>query len=152
MNKITSKENRLTIIIALIFLLSFGTAGVLILVSSIQKKVNCSENTKGIVIENRRSYSNGKHKYSPIVQFEVDGKINIVKSNVAASPKTFDEGDTVTIFYNPKNVNEIWIKGHFSFAFIFLGIILLVVGVGIFIVIIHGVLCSDPAEIKEQNE
>lgn len=138
MNKIRIEENRLEIIVALIFLFMFGTAGVLVLVSSINYKANCTEYTEGIVIENSRI----KSMYSPTVQFNVNGKINIVKSNLATRPKSFNEGDIVSIYYNPNNVKEIWIQGHNSNTLIFLGIALIAVGVSIATVIFCGIRSS----------
>lgn len=135
-----------------IFALGFGTVGVIIIHSAYTKEHTYSAMTTGIVIDyNRYSYNN-RHKYSPIVEYRVGNQVFTGETNVRLNYRSFKEGESVPVFYNPKSPNEFYIKEYDLKTTYMIGAIFLLVGIGILVVFVLSAVIGRIKTDKAQKD
>ena len=105
-------------VISILFLLVFGAAflGVGIFLMREQKHLKevCITEVQSTVIENKkRTVKRKKHKtsikYTPVFEYDYNGKTYTFQSSISTNPPRFDEGEKVQIFLNPDDPHEVYV-------------------------------------------
>lgn len=134
-------------LVCLLGLIFFGTA--IIVRITMKKKQSCyTEKTEGTVVENKlirernsvigESTEYYMHYYA-IVSYNVNGKTYTCKSNIHGAKPLHQEGDIVTICYNPQKPEKFFVqeeqyvakKVQYIFAAIGIGLLIIGVAAGI---------------------
>lgn len=92
-------------------------AGAIALGASTRHFLAAAERAEGTVIDllPSRSSSSDSVLYSPVVEFKTpDGREYEVRSKVASSPPSYEEGEKVTVLYRPEAPGDAQIDGFFS--------------------------------------
>lgn len=125
----------------MIWLLSFGGIGMVLLLCGIamlawedRKKKRCVEKCEGVICSAKRYYSDHRHMYCPIYEYEYGNEVyrreSFVSSN--AQPKI---GKKVTLYINPDKPEEYYTKSvimkMIEGIFISIGVIFIVIGVAL---------------------
>lgn len=132
-----------------VFVLGFGAAGVLMLHSTYIKGKACSAETDGIVIDYNRNY---KHMYTPIVEYQVGDQMFTSGTNTRSNHRPFKKGESVSIYYNPKNPDEFYLKGYDLKVTYSLGVIFVVFSMGVLTVSVLFAVISRTKMDKERKE
>jgi hypothetical protein len=60
--------------------------------------------TTGVVLANDVEYNRAQRTYYPVVRFVLrGGQTSVVRSTVGADPPEFRQGETVTVYYDPRD-------------------------------------------------
>lgn len=124
------KESSLKVYHILFFLgLIFTLVGSMFLLITIgfelvneERTENCIEETTATCSgferhTNTSTSSTSRHdtvSYAPVFEYYVDGKLHIYVHNVSSNTLFYEEGDIVTMLYNPDNPDEAYILGDTS--------------------------------------
>ena len=121
------------IIIGIVFL----AVGIFMFVKGNAQAKRCTEEAVGKVVEMHEDVSTDSdgqitYTYYPIIEYTAGDKTVSKQSDTGSS--NYKINDSVTILYNPDNVEEYVIKGDnssniFGIAFIALGAVTLVIGI-----------------------
>ena len=100
----------------------FFSIGVLMLLiagylyyKSIEFKKNSLKTTAEVIELVSHQSNNNSIMYSPKLSYVVNGEKYFYTSNTSSSPSSYDIGEKVTVFYDPKNPNEIELDGLYSY-------------------------------------
>lgn len=81
-----------------------------------EKKEVCIEFTQGTIIQMKKitERSNGEYvkRWVPIYEYEIDGVRYERESSNSYKNGAFEEGDKVDIYYNPDNLEELYIPAE----------------------------------------
>ena len=97
--------------------------------------------TDAIVVETVRKRmdhldgSGSGFTYFPVFKYDVDGSSHTVQDNMGSAKPKYEDGETVKILYNKKDVTKIIIAGDYTFlifAIVFSLIGLFMLGLGFF--------------------
>ena len=125
-----AKDLKIMCIGLIAFGLIFAIIGGVIVSKKIISKNRCTDEVKGVVIENVLSSSNEDgSSYAPVFEYEYNGVKHRYKSNVYTSPPSYDVGESVTIMVDPDDPEDIYVIGYYS-TWVF-GIVFLAVGLGV---------------------
>lgn len=122
------KENSLKIYHVLFFLgLIFTIIGSMFLLITVgfelaneELQKNCIEETTAVCsgfekhTEAFGTYKRSTVSYAPVFEYYVDGKLHIYVHNISSNTLFYEEGDIVTMLYNPDNPDEVYILGDVS--------------------------------------
>lgn len=109
----------LCLVVGIVF---FGVAFFLVRQAR-QKKLRCSRQTLATItayVEKRDRINDGPIKtfYFPVYQYSIGGIWFEIKSNCGYSPKPYEEGSQILLFYNPNNPEDFCIEKDFSIKFL----------------------------------
>lgn len=130
----TGKKSRgkiFLIIFLIFFSLGFGILGTVMVRSAYAKERVCSASAEGMVVGYRDSSRNNKHRYSPIVEYRADHQIFTGETNIWFNYRPFEEGEYVSVYYNPEEPEDFYIKQYDLPATYKMGAIFLLVALGI---------------------
>ena len=114
-----------------VFSLGFGILGAVMIHSADAKERSYSTSAEGMVIGYRDSSRNSKHSYSPIVEYRADHQIFTGETNIWFNYRPFQEGEYVSIYYNPEKPEDFYIKQYDLPTTYKMGAIFLLVALGI---------------------
>lgn len=110
-----------------------------------EKKEKCVSETTATVIDIKKERMGTTDDYSytwyPVYEYTVDGQQITKKSNIGNGETRFEKGQQVTLYYNPDNLEEIYVpeENAESLAALFkvMGTVFLIVG---FIPLVVGII------------
>lgn len=137
------------LIIGLILLLGiiFLSIGLGIKHNRKKKLSNCSETTKGKIIDIVKRTYNGtgddwtaSYTFHPVIEYNVNNQKYVKTSNFGTNPSKYEAGQKVEIHYNPDNCDTYYIGGEntqkkLGTIFTTIGIIILFVAVVVAIIV-----------------
>ncbi len=110
-----------------LFILLFFTVGAVFAVISFsiyRNSRNLIENgieTKGIVI-NLHRLKPREYPLAPSIRYiKRDGTLHVFHSSEARNPPEYQIGEEVTLYYDPKDPDNVHLKGNFLFVYVFAG-------------------------------
>lgn len=121
--------------------LLFVGVGVFLIMRGNTLEKNCTASTEATVYDYRESFdtdSDGASStyYYAKIKYSVDGKTYDKENSTGLTHKKYKEGSKVTVMYNPKKPDELYIKGESLsnglMAYILIGLGALVAIVGLF--------------------
>ncbi|MBO5129330.1 MAG: DUF3592 domain-containing protein [Oscillospiraceae bacterium] len=100
-------------IFAALFALIFLAVGVLALVGGAQQQRRCRGSAEGIVsavhTQKQHKGTRGTTVYTPEFRFDADGQTYTIKANFASIKQEYQEGQAVTIRYDPANPQNAYV-------------------------------------------
>ena len=130
-------------IFAILFAIVFLGAGVLALLGGAKQKKQCSASVSGTVIAvHAKAQEKGNRKfttYHPEFQFQVGGTTYNLRSNFGSLKKEFQEGQAVTICYDPADPRAAFVADDVNnsaqggIMFLVIGLLLVIGGIVLFL-------------------
>lgn len=114
-----------------LFSLGFGILGTVMIHSAYAKERACSASAEGMVVGYRDASRGSKHSYSPIVEYQAENQIFTGETNIWFNYRPFQEGEYVSIHYNPEKPEDFYIKQYDLPAAYKMGAIFLLTALGI---------------------
>ncbi|MGX5857466.1 DUF3592 domain-containing protein [Dyadobacter jiangsuensis] len=110
-----------------LFILLFFTIGAIFAVISFtiyRNSQNLIENgieTKGIVIDLHRLKPR-EYPLAPSIRYvKQDGTVHVFHSSEARNPPEYQIGEEVTLYYDPRDPDNVHLKGNYLFVYVFAG-------------------------------
>ncbi len=101
---------------------------------NLAKRCTVEAPAKVVDIEEEEDWDDGSvsYVYYPVIEYEANGTTINKKHNSGSNPSKYSIGDSISVMYNPENVQEYVIVGDNSSQFVW--ILLVVIG-GVFILV-----------------
>lgn len=111
-------------------------AGIYMIINDRKKAMRCTAWTNATVVDFSESVDSENHVlYSPIVEYEVEGKMYRRKRDLASNRRSNQIGDTITLYYDPSDPDVFLFGAHkdqgsrmMSFICLGAGVVTLIVG------------------------
>jgi len=123
-----------TLFILLLFVTVPGGIGLHRMLKYKRFRSVCTEETTGKVIDIYESPDSEGSTYYPIFEYVANGQTVIHKSSYGSNWKRFKIGTKVTVFFNPANIDEYYVKEDTEGNYI--GILFMVFGAVMLIIMI----------------
>lgn len=138
MDKKTCGMNLFWILFWILFSIAFLGIGIQFIFNHRNRLSGCSQTVQGTIVElNKRTFSKGR-KYTPVVEFAVNGNMVKVTSSLTKSSTSLKVGDNVIVHFNPQT-GDMWIEGYDNnFTAYLLGVILAFPGTMIGLLVVLG--------------
>ncbi len=134
----------------LIFALGFGAVGAALFRTAHKEEKTYSTAAEGRVVDYEGSTLHGKRMYSPIVEYQVGGRTFSGSANVWYNLHPFREGESVTVYYDPQNPADFYLKEEDpTFG---LGAIFLLFSLGVIVVVVLFVVLGKVKMEAEKRE